>query len=685
MHAARLRALVIVTLALGTLASTCQQCQAIGDPRRGNVDRVSDVVLVAAADGHSYAVSANPELQHLRILDLTDGRFVTAPNRFFPLSVPSGTETRRLAVAVDVRTQAPDPTRVYALDSADDVIRIVRVTNEDDAAVFDVVGTISTGRGPGDIAALRLDDTTVLVAVTHEETGEVAIQRLENDVATDAVDVALPTRDDGPWAGVPSVPAAIEADPLGRAFVVADAGLPHVVAIEVAATEGSLATSTRVVDVVGPVHTLAAGVVDVGDGLAPVVVAVRADVAALMLVRLYRPGFAQDRYALLGGTALPAPGATAYVPDARATDAEVTVCCNGLSSGQIAAGEATASFAAVTLVDGRVLYVQLAAATLDGLALPTGRRIVRLVDDDPAPLGPPLGLDVNTDPSLWVPVDGGQDRRPTVRFETFDDLGAPPFVPLPALGASLLLAWESALPTVRDVAGVLAPGPRTYTAVVDLAARGARRLDVARLTPSTTRVGCAASFDARILETDGATLTLAFVNDGSGQTPALDDDDVTSCLTGAGDVTVSVIVADAFVVTEGPRFLGRLAMVEGGEHPVSDRRLALGGVVLTVASAAAGSPLPESKLALPLDARVTTLGLDLPSDGVGSVALVPTSMTGGTIVMPDAQTPTARISARRMVMSTAGVSSSSLSGAGLPGLLTCDEAETTVRFVEIFN
>jgi hypothetical protein len=685
MRVASSRAVVVVALSLLTLASTCQQCQAVGNPRRGNVDRVSEVVLVSAADGHSYAVSANPELQHLRVLDLTDGRFVTAPNRFFPLSIPAGAETRRLAVAIDVRTQTADPTRVYALDSGDDVIRIVRTTNDDNAAVFDVVGTVATARGPGDIAALRIDDVTVLVAMTHDETGEVSVLRLVDDVVTESVDVAMPTRDDPEWALINSVPSAIVADPLGRAFVVADAGLPHVVALEFSAPESSLETRTRAVDVGGPVHTLATGVVDVGDGLAPVVVALRADIAALMLVRLYRPGFAQDRYALLGGTALPAAGATAYVPDARATDAEVTVCCNGLSDDQIAAGEATASFAAVTLVDGRLLYVQLAAATLDGLALPQGRRVVRLVDDDPAPPGPPVGIDVNTDPSLWVPVDGGQDRRPVVRFETIDNLGEPPFAPLAPPASSLLLSWATALPTARDVAGVLAPGPHTYLASVDLAARGAQALDIARLVPATTRVGCAPSVDARILDVDGPTLTLAFVDDGSGQSPALSDDDVTNCLTGAGDVSVSVIVPDAFVVTDGARFLGRLAMMEGGEHAASERQLALGGVVITVAAAAAGTPLPESKLAIPFDPRVTTLGLDLPSGVVGSLALVPTSMTGGTIVMPDAQDPTARISARRMVMSTAGVGTTTAAGAGLPGLLTCDEAETTLVVVEIFN
>lgn len=681
MRSSRLRVALTLSAGLAGLAANCEQCQQIGDPRRGNVDRVTDVAIVAAADGHSYAVSANPELQHLRVLDLTDGRFLTAPNRFFPLSVPVGAETRRLAVAVDVRTQSEDPTRVYAVDNADDVVQLVRVTDDDGTPVFDVVGTVATGRGPGDVAALRVDDSTVIVAVTRADGGLVQLHRVVDDAVVASVDVPLPVSADPDLADVVPAPAAIVADSLGRAFVVADAALPQVVALEVDAT--TLSARTRSVDVGGPVHALAAGVVDVGDGLAPVVLASRADTAAVMAVRLFRPGFVEERYAVLGGTALPAPGSTLYVPDARASAAEVTVCCNGLSDGQIAAGEATASFAAVTLVDGRLLYLHLAAATLDGLDL-GDRRLVRLIDDDPAPPGPPEGVDVNTDATLWVPVEGGEDRRPTVTFTTVDDLGTPPFVPLVATGASLLLSWEDELPSVGRLRGVFSPGPRAFVAEVDVARRGARAGDLARLVPETVRTGCDAQFDARIVAVDATTVTLAFEGDGTGLTPFITESDATSCLQGAGDVRLTVLVADAFVVTEGGRFRGRLAFVEDGAPLSADHQVELGGVRVTVDVATAGKPLPQSRLAIPLDARVTTLGLDLPN-GVGTLSFVPTSIAGGTIVMPDPEDTSVRIPARRMVMSTAGVGSSALSGAGLPGLMTCDEAETIITVVEVFN
>ena len=683
MRSNRLRVALSLSGSLLAMAANCEQCQQIGDPRRGNIDRVSDVVVVAAADGHSYAVSANPELQHLRVLDLTDGRFLTGPNRFFPLSIPVGDETRRLAVAVDVRTQSEDPTRIYAVDSADDVVQLVRITDDDAAPVFDVVGTVSTGRGPGDVAALRIDDSTVIVAVTRPDAALVQLHRVIDDAVVESIDVPLPASADADLVDVVPVPSAIVADPLGRAFVVGDAALPHVVALEVEAA-ATLSATTRAIDVGGPVQALSAGVVDVGDGLAPVALALRADTAAVMAVRLFRPGFVEDRYALLGGTALPAAGATLYVPDARESAAEVTVCCNGLSADQIAVGEATASFAAVTLVDGRLLYLHLAAPTLDGLLLEGDRRIVRLIDDDAAPPGPPEGVDVNSDAVLWVPVEGGEDRRPRVTFTTVDNLGTPPFVPLVETGASLLLAWEDELPPARRLRGVFSPGPRAFVAEVDVARRGARAGDLARLVPETARTGCAAQFDARIIAVDTTTVTLAFEGDGTGLLPFITTNDATSCLQGAGEVRLTVLVADAFVVTEGERFRGRLAFVEDGAPASSDHQVELAGVRITVDVAAAGKPLALSRLAIPLDARVTTLGLDLPG-GLGSVALVPTSIAGGTIVMPDPADTSARIPARRIVMSTAGIGGSTLSGAGLPGLLTCDEAETTVTVVETFN
>ena len=87
---------VLAALGLLAVAADCQQCQTVAGARRGNVDRVADATLVTGSDGHAYLVTTNPELEHLRILDLTSERFVDSPNRFFPASVPVGPETRRI-------------------------------------------------------------------------------------------------------------------------------------------------------------------------------------------------------------------------------------------------------------------------------------------------------------------------------------------------------------------------------------------------------------------------------------------------------------------------------------------------------------------------------------------------------------------------------------------------------------
>ena len=209
------RRAVLFPLAALSMASTCEQCQPVADPRIGNIDRVSDVVVIAAADGHSYAVSANPELLHLRVLDLTDGRFLTGPNRFFPLSIPMGTETRRLTTAVDVITQAPDPSRIFALDTADRTVFVVRTVDADEQKTpFVVIAQIDLPGTPADVAALRITAAATLVAVTIPDDNLVAVFSVDNaGAATRLPDVALP---EGHLQDV-------VADPFGHAFVVGDA------------------------------------------------------------------------------------------------------------------------------------------------------------------------------------------------------------------------------------------------------------------------------------------------------------------------------------------------------------------------------------------------------------------------------------------------------------------------------
>ncbi len=657
-----LRSLPLAGLALLTSCTNCD----VAVLTRGNLDRVADVVVVNGTDGNSYAISANPEIEHLRVLDLTLGRFTAAPNRFSALSIPTGPDTRALTLAIDAATTADDPTRLYALDGSDDTVSVIRLDKDGSNPPFVEVAAFATGRAPVDIAALRTGTSTV-VAVVVPDTGAVELNAVVGDVVTPLGSIALP-------AG--SHPSAIVSDPLGRAFVVADAVLPQVHVLAVA-DDGSVSLD-RSLDVLGPVQHLAAGIVDVGDGLAPVVVALRSDRAALTAVRLFRPGFREDRYAVLGGADLPALGEVAYVPDARPSAAPPTVCCEGLSAEALAQGEASAAFAAVWMADGDLVYVQLAARQIDGVALAPGRTLVRLIDDDVAALSPPDGIDLNTDEELWVPAAGGEDRRPVLSLSAVDNFGSPPLVPLTDPGTSLLLVWEGDLTAARRLRGTFAIADNTFVTTVDAEAREVRVGDVARLQRDEPEIDCDPSFRARITAVDGPLLSLA--TDGAEpfltalQAACLDPD--------TGDTRLSVEAQGAFVVEDAGRSLGRLAPSGSAEDVVT-----LAGVSLSFVPNAAGLPLPGSRLAVPLDPHIVTLGMNLADSvqagGFGTAAFVPTGIDGGTVIIPDASSEVegAVIPARRMVLSTGSIDGTT----GLPLLLTCDEGETITSRVESFR
>ena len=606
------RQLLGLALALTLTASACDQCQQIADPNRGNVDRVTDVVLFEGKDGHSYAVSANPELQHLRVLDLTDGRFLTGPNRYFPLSVPVGTETQRLAAATDAETQSPDPLRIYAVDAADDIVTII------DATTFSALGTIPTGRAPADVAALRIASNETLVAVTVPDAGVVEVTRVANGgTPGEIVEITLPEG---------ALPLEIVSDPLGVSLVVSDGALPQIHILEL--VDGALQYE-RSVDVGGPTSGLAVGVVDVGDGLAPVVLALRTDRPAAMAVRLFRPGFPEDRYALLGGVALDTLGITAFVPDARATGATPTVCCRGLDDDSVAAGEATSAYAAVGLADGQITYLALAADHVDGQVLPDNRRVVRLIDDNAKGPGAGEGIDFNSTEVLWVPAEGGDAFRPLVALNRVDNFGSPPFVDV-GTTASFLLVWEGDLTGARRLRGTLATATGAFTATVDLGGRDLRVGDIARIEADDPKTGCEDDiFRARITAVDGATATFAL--DGA-ETPSISSGDLTRCLDGAGQLRLTGEAQDAFVVTRDDRSLGRLRFAADVASGDDDGAIALAGLNITINPSPNGRPLPGSRLALPVEPNLQTMGLA----SLGTVSLIPTGLVGGTIVIPDA-------------------------------------------------
>jgi hypothetical protein len=645
-------------------------------PTRGNLDRVTDMVIVNAADGHSYTVTANPDLQHLRIVDMTTGAFVRSPNRYFPLSPPSAAS--ELTVAVDVETTAIDGTRVFGLDPTGDTVDILHVADsDDDARAFAIVGSFETSRAPADVGAMRFA-TTTLVAVSVPATSAVDVYSVDDEhTAVLLRTVALP-------AG--AFPDRVVVDPLGHAFVVGDAVGGALYLLEPTA-DGSDVVHARTLQLRGPVGSLSAGIVDVGDGAAPVVLALHNDGPTASLVRLFRRGYPEDRYAVLATAELPNVGAAGYVPDTRSTAATTTVCClvddNDPQTDTLipTADTPSAAWAGVMLVDGRLLYLQLAAASIDGLALGETRRAMRLFDDDAAPPGASVTrnartdkveseTDLNAEVTLWVPAEGGDDRRPVVTLTSVDTFGTPTFVPLVQPFETLLLTWEADLPTTTALVAVVVDN--VVSAEVDLAARDVDSGDVARLTIGSPAADCEGVYRAAIVSVDGTALTLATSDVVDDTAPALTSTAL-ACLADA-DVRLTVEVRDSFVVTEQATELGRYR-----------QRLDFNGIIelpgrhVTVSPSAAGLPVAGSKLAIPLDARVTPLGLDIAGD-FDARALVPTAIAGGTIIIPDVNSNVddATIAARRMVVSAGSVDAR----LSQPRLFTFDEAETISGNIE---
>jgi hypothetical protein len=151
-----------------------------------------------------------------------------------------------------------------------------------------------------------------------------------------------------------------------------------------------------------------------------------------------------------------------------------------------------------------------------------------------------------------------------------------------------------------------------------------------------------------------------------------------------GDTRLTIETQGSFVVDDGGRFLGRLAPAGGPEGEI-----VLSGVSLSFAPSAGGVPLAGSRLAVPLDPHVVTLGLNLAdpvrssNGGFDTAALVPTGIDGGTLIIPDGSTEVDddTTAARRMVLATGSVDRTT----GLPLMLTCDEGETITGRVESFR
>jgi hypothetical protein len=546
----RLRRLALLSLTLVAACDISQSCDQEFEPARGNLDRLSDVVLVTPPGqdepAHTFAILANPEIEQLRIFDTFDANFVRGPNLFFPLAIRTGPSTRRLAATPE------RPTRVFALDGANDEILVVRTVDEDEGEAFTVADRFSTGRAPADLAARPRGEDGLDLFVALPDAG--AVEVLDESGATVAT-IALP---DG------ARPARLDVDPTGDAVIVTDGALSavHIIRADDRALDRSL-------EVGGPTLELDTGVVDVGDGLAPVAVVLRQDAAEAVALRLFRPGYREDRYAVLARVLLPKPGTAAFVPDqaqgvsAACFDADPDndgacpkVCCDVPSSEDEAfADEATLAWAGVMTLDGDMHYLRLDA---ERGRVRTGERTL-----EPAPLGLRFArrfgarfFDAPTILDEAFEGTGTAIDSTSLCIEPVDNLGDPPLAPLTD-DVELALEFEG-IPGLANNRRAFASGGELSVTGRALDDSDVRAGDLAELTlPEGIGAGCP---DRLLLD----------LTSFSGNNFVLDDLEAgdRACLEQADDFRVSFRALDAWVATADSAYVGRLDLDATGDDPV---------------------------------------------------------------------------------------------------------------------
>ena len=644
----------------------CNTCEPPPQPAQGNIDRPGDVVVVTPPDqDHTYAIISNPEIEQLRVFDVTllpEGGFVRAPNVFFPLSILTGPATSDLSAPKGL------PSRVLALDSADDELIVIRTVAGDGEPAFTRVGeAIAVSDEPAAMDAALIDDALV-VFVSLPEAGAIEAITLDPETAAETARelIALPEG---------ARPGDVAVDPTGTTVVVTDAVKPTVALVHVA--DGVAAAEVRTIDVGGPTRRVAVGQVELPDGYAPVAVVLRRDASEIAALRLYREGFREERYALLGRAEMPGVPTAAYVPDAFAAgEAAPVVCCQGLRAEHIEAGESTPAWAAVAAADGIVYYVSLAAPSVGD-----GPRVVRTIDANEAPPG--ASIDPNTGDTLWIVPAGATSPRPVVTVTASTDFGSPPFVPYlptpPEAAESLLLTWEGALPGLRAVPAEYDDGALYLTAgdLLDLDVRGGDRVEIALSDPPA---GCPDAFDARIVGRDAGAVAVA--RSGDDETPALSADDE-DCIEEGGDLTATVRAGGSFTVESNLRGpLPRLYFTGAPDVDEDETRVVMAGTIVTLAPGAAGLPAPDSVQVVPLSGNVLPVVVHLSrqplddDDGFGDLARQPIAMAGGPMKVPSGEEGEGApefVDARRILLVTPA------------RLFTFDEGETDVGAVAAYR
>lgn len=610
-----------------TLTSGCNDD--VNDPATGNIDRLADAVFVqpdsTRVPRQSYVFVSNPDLEVVRVFDAYEHRFVRAPNVYFPLSLPVGPSTRRLAVA------PADHTRVFALDGVEDRVYVMRATDDGGTAltvVNDVI--VGTRRAPADIAASTIEGG-VRLYVSIPDDGLVQVLDVLHD-ADGATEVALIDLGDD------ARPGELDVDPTEDALLIGDAVHDRLTVVRLEDLEVD-----RVLDVGGAVTHISTGLVDPGDGLAPMALVGLRGESAVTAVRLFRPTHREERYAVLGTVELAAPVAAAYLPKQEDTDlTERTVCCVGLNR----LSEATYGWATVLTTTGDMYYLRLDGETSDDDD--NARGVARLVDNDETD---PSVTDPTWSPAADDPIDTPVVTATSVGFEGYAALSSP---------GALTLTWEGQLP---------------------FGAHASASLDDADdLVVFSRSIGEATVGDVVVFDVDGRegpcpdTLERTIVDAVDTRTFDVGafSDDERSCLTFGGNLTASVRAPNAWVANSTVHgHVGRLARAgEGGDL---DDELLLDGFVVQVAS---DVPHRDSTLSMSFAQNISAVGMLLSRQptsndptGFGIGALYPSAMVGGEVSVPT-DSDVVNYHTRRIYMVT-----------GTGSLLTFNETETNLANV----
>jgi hypothetical protein len=607
----RLRLALLGLVLAGASACDLLACDREPVAPAGDLDRLGHAVFLTpprTGDPRSFVVVSNPEIQQLRVFDVLEGRFVAAPNVFFALSARTGQATRRLAVA------ATDHRWLFAVDGAGGFVQVLDMTadvviDEDTVAPrFTTIAVAETAQSPSDVAVWIDEGGAALLFVTLPEQGALQVLSLDLEATEpEATQVAL--IDLGPG----SVPARVAVDPTGDAVVVTDAALSSVAIVQV----GDLAAPPRRLEVGGPSMEVAVGRLDPGDGMAPLALVSLRDRPVIAALRLFRPGYREDRYAILGSTEVPRPVTALYVP--RQDRERPRPCCPLISREQTNPEAPTLAWGAVGTANGSLTYVRFDAPRGPFAdAPPLGPSLVRLIDlDTPRP----GALDDLESPQVWSPA-GEVGGRPLLTVEPVDNYGDPPFFPVFSdLGVQLV--YEGSPPGAAGRRGGLVLIGGEYALDLEPLAVPLEERDV---LPGD-------AVQADISGRGGACPDLAFfqVSEVVGDTVFLTgvSEQEAACAT-LGEVELDLFASgDLLVRTEAEGYLGRLPL------KAEPTAFAIPGFLVGVQAAPAGPPGRGSELSFRLTQGLTPALMqlsrfaDFQAGGFGQSAVLPTAIVGG--------------------------------------------------------